>query len=413
MEIRNSAVSCGTTRRKPAGLPIFEFLISPLGLSILLVACAAPGEPLERKPLVPLAVSDLSVAQAGNDVIVAFTLPRETADHQPLPGAPAIEIYRDFEAAPALPPGTPAAPRVTVRKPALLVTVPSAMVDHYAADGHIRYVDSLKAEDLAEHPDSIAVYSVRTRASVKRVSADSNIAYVYVDPAPDPIEDVKAVVTHSGVDLSWTPPRRTPIGTAPPIVGYRLYRAGSGAPGRGSTSANSGNARRGMEGEFGPVSKIGETESPTYRDTQVELGKTYVYFVRTVVEYPDKTLESADSNSYVLTVVDTSAPSAPQDIVVVLVPAQGGTPAHIELSWAIISETSVAGYDVYRSEQGGVLGTRLNAELLLTPAFRDLNAVPGRRYFYRVTAVDRSGDESPPSEAASGGVPAEGQSTTP
>jgi hypothetical protein len=50
---------------------------------------------------------------------------------------------------------------------------------------------------------------------------------------------------------------------------------------------------------------------------------------------------------------------------------------------------------------------------LLTPAFRDLNAVPGRRYFYRVTAVDRSGDESPPSEAASGGVPAEGQSTTP
>jgi hypothetical protein len=141
------------------------------------------------------------------------------------------------------------------------------------------------------------------------------------------------------------------------------------------------------------------------------LGKTYAYFVRSVVQYPGKTLESADSNPYVLTVVDTSAPSAPQGLIAVLVPAQGGTPAHIDLSWGIISETDVAGYYVYRSEQVGVLGTRLNAELLLTPAFRDLNAVPGRRYFYRVTAVDRSGNESPPSEAASDGVPAEDQST--
>jgi hypothetical protein len=410
MEIRNSEVSCGTRRRRPAGLPIFECLISPLALSIFLGACAAPGEPLERKPLVPLAVSDLSVAQAGNDVIVTFTLPRETVDHRPLPEVPAIEIYRDFEAAGASP-GMPAAPRASVSQPALIVTIPSAMVDHYADHALIRYVDSLRAEDLAEHPDSMAVYSVRTRVSTKRVSANSNVADVHLYPAPDPIEDVTAVVTHSGVDLSWTPPRKTPIGTAPPIVGYRLYRARSGPPGEGLKPANPGNGRRGIKGDLGPVSMIAETGSPTYRDTQVESGKTYVYFVRSVVEYPGKTLESADSNSCVLTVIDTSAPSAPQGIIAVLVPGQGGTPAHVELSWAIISETNVAGYYVYRSEQAGVPGTRLNAELLLTPAFRDLDAVPGRTYFYRVTAVDGSGNESPPSEVASEGVPAEGQLT--
>jgi len=47
--------------------------------------------------------------------------------------------------------------------------------------------------------------------------------------------------------------------------------------------------------------------------------------------------------------------------------------------------------------------------LLLTPAFRDMNVQPGRRYFYTVTAVDRSGNESPVSEAVAGSVPAENQ----
>ena len=37
----------------------------------------------------------------------------------------------------------------------------------------------------------------------------------------------------------------------------------------------------------------------------------------------------------------------------------------------------------------------LNTDLLLTPAFRDMNVQPGHRYFYTVTAVDRAGNESP------------------
>jgi len=46
---------------------------------------------------------------------------------------------------------------------------------------------------------------------------------------------------------------------------------------------------------------------------------------------------------------------------------------------------------------------------LLTPAFRDMNALPGGRYFYTVAAVDRSGNESPISAAVPGSFPAESQ----
>jgi fibronectin type 3 domain-containing protein len=91
----------------------------------------------------------------------------------------------------------------------------------------------------------------------------------------------------------------------------------------------------------------------------------------------------------------------------VFVPGQGTEPGQLELSWNISPETDLAGYNVYRTEQSGVQGTHLNSELLPTPAFRDMNAVPGRTYFYSVTAVDRSGNESAASEPASGEVPTE------
>src|SRR5580692_9209385 len=145
MEIRTSDVSRGTPRPKFSRLLSFEFLAALSTLGPLLSGCAAPGEPLERKPPVPLAVSDLSAAQVGNDVILTFTLPSETVDHRPLRGTPAVEIYRDFEDAPA-PSG---APRARLANPALIVTIPPAMVNRYADHGHIRYVDSLKPEDLA------------------------------------------------------------------------------------------------------------------------------------------------------------------------------------------------------------------------------------------------------------------------
>jgi fibronectin type 3 domain-containing protein len=78
----------------------------------------------------------------------------------------------------------------------------------------------------------------------------------------------------------------------------------------------------------------------------------------------------------------------------------------MELSWAISPETDTGGYNVYRVEQAGVPGTRLNSELLLTPAFRDMNVLPGHSYLYTVTAVDRTGNEGASSAAVSGGVPA-------
>jgi len=347
---------------------------------------------------VPAATTDLAAAQSGNDVILTFTLPKETAQHKPLKEVPTIEIYRDFEpAAGAAGGASPQAPA----KPSLLVTIPAGMADQYAEKGQIRYADALTAEDFARHPDGVAVYIVRARASVKRESADSNAADVRIYPALDPIGDLKAGIAHSTVELEWTAPQKTVAGTAPPVAGYRIYRAEA----EPAPAAEPGTAST----ELRPrLAKIGDAESTAFEDTQAELGRTYAYSVRSIAQYPGEALESADSNLAVVTVRDVIPPSAPVGLIAVCAPAQAGTPGYADLSWTISPETNIAGYSVYRSREAGVPGTRLNATLLLSPAFHDMNKEPGQHY-YRVTATDRSGNESPASVAVSCSVPGESQ----
>lgn len=390
-------------------VPSFYFPFSIFILASLLSGCASPGEPTERKASVPAAVADLAAVRWGDDVILTFTPPKETAEHKPLKEIPTIEIYRDFEptlaASGAASPAPPASP-------SLLVTIPPAMVDQYMEKGQIRYVDSLAAGNFAAHPDSVGVYVVRTRTSVKRESENSNAADVPIEPALEPIADLKAAIEHSAVELAWTAPQKTAIGTVPAVAGYRIYRA-EAEPGPAASGAVPGAPAPDASREDLVLklhlAKVGETQSTAFEDTGAELGYTYTYSVRSAADYPGGTIESADSNLAIVTVRDVTPPAAPLELIAAWVPAQDGIPAHAELSWAISPESNIAGYNVYRSGEAGVPGTRLNPTPLPSPAFRDMNATPGERYYYSVTAVDRSGNESPASAAVSCGPPGESQ----
>jgi hypothetical protein len=380
---------------RPISLWVAAFLLGALA-----IGCAAPGEPYERKPPTPAAVTDLTAVQEGNSVVLTFTLPQQTLDKRPLQQLPSVDIYRSFAQAPE-----PGRNFVVTLGTDLLVTVPAAMVESYVEQGRFRYSDALTARDFAQHPDSVATYAVGTDISEKKRSALSNAPTLRIYPAAVPIADLKTLVTHAAIVLSWTPPDETLAGRAPSVEVYHIYRGvpdPSAGPGAGGKLKS-------------PLTKIADAPAPPFLDTQFDFGAHYVYSVRSVAQYPDAAIESSDSNLAEVAPRDTFPPVAPQELVVVLLPRQGGTPAHLELSWAINPETDIAGYNVYRSEQEGTPGVRLTGDaaqkLLLTPAFSDMNVQPGHRYFYSVTAVDRAGNESPASAAVSGDVPAESQTT--
>lgn len=414
--------AAGLRREKTSGpAGTFPFLCATAIVCALCVAgCASPGEPYERKAPVPTAIANLAAEQHGDAVVLTFNLPKESVERRPLKEAPEVEIFRAFappNAARGAPSTSPPSPRPA---PVLCGTIPAADLEKYGDRGYVRYADELRPEDLERRTGWIAEYTVRTRTSDRKESADSNFVDLVVYPAAEAINDLSAGVTQSGVVLRWSAPQKTSTGVAPQISSYRIYRADrTPAPAAAANSAvNNGASAKGaagvlvkpaggISGAESPLLKIGESTSAEFQDTQAEFGRTYVYSVRSVAQYPNELLESADSNLVEVTPKDVFPPAAPLGLIVVLVPKEGETPATLDLSWAISPETDVAGYNVYRSEQEGVLGTRQNQELLLTPAFRDMNAKPGYRYFYSVTAVDRAGNESQPSAQVSSGVPAE------
>src|SRR5690348_4613338 len=104
--------------------PCFALFACLLLFVTVFTGCASVGEPNERKTPTPAAVTDLSAEQSGNNVVLAFTLPTQSADHRALPRPPSVQIYRAIH--PELAAG---AARPTA--PALLVTIPSAMVGSY------------------------------------------------------------------------------------------------------------------------------------------------------------------------------------------------------------------------------------------------------------------------------------------
>src|ERR1700751_4644760 len=147
--------------------PIFYFLLSVF----LLYGCAAPGEPMERKPPTPNPVTDLAVSQSGNDVILTFTLPHESVEKREIQQPLSVQVYREFEAVPA----DHSTAAVAPANPTLLLTIPPAMVDRYMAQGRVRFVDSLRAEDFASTGGREAIYVVRTFVAPKKLSANSSI----------------------------------------------------------------------------------------------------------------------------------------------------------------------------------------------------------------------------------------------
>jgi beta-lactamase superfamily II metal-dependent hydrolase len=98
---------------------------------------------------------------------------------------------------------------------------------------------------------------------------------------------------------------------------------------------------------------------------------------------------------------DTQPPSAPSALV-----ASAASSSAVDLSWAASSDNvGVSGYTVYRGTDGtsfASVGTSTTA------GFADLGLTAGTTYWYRVTARDAAGNESPESNTASVTTPDSG-----
>jgi fibronectin type 3 domain-containing protein len=216
------------------------------------------------------------------------------------------------------------------------------------------------------------MYAYRVRAYGMRGAVSAYSAEVRVIPllSLSPPKHVMATAGDSVVEISWDAVTTLADGSAyEGFVGYNVYRGTE--PGRQ---------------EKAPLNRE-PVRTNTYRDSVVN-DRTYHYLIRAVDSPTPSGKESLDSEEVSAAARDMTPPAQPAGLTVV--PGIG----RVFLTWNENREGDLAGYHVYRATKSGGEYKRLTGKPINRSTYSDTSVKQGMTYFYTVTAVDKSGNES-------------------
>lgn len=353
---------------------------APIALFALVVligiGCGKRGAPIPPRERV-LQRIELEGFQRGNQVILSWKMPARNAPKSTLQNISRADIYRLAEPAtsPQLISEEDFANRST-----LIAAV--AISDSDFGLKVLNYKDTLQ----------FAGQSARLRYAIRFVNGSGQKAAfsntLLIEPtskiAANPTS-LAAEASQESVRLTWSAPTANIDGSTPvSLLGYNIYRSAS---------------------ENEPAKLLNKTpvQETNFADEFFEFEKDYYYFVRAVsVGLETEPVESAESNIIKFRGIDTFAPSAPTSITI------AAAPGTISIFFAINPEKDIAGYKIYRSEDKDVPlanWSLLTTGLLTTNTFQDTRIESGKTYFYYLTATDKTGNVSLPSEIVSETAP--------
>jgi hypothetical protein len=343
---------------------------------ILLTECGKRGLPVPPKERVLQRV-EISGFQRGNQIILSWKMPAQNASKGSVLNISRVDIYRLAE-----PLNAPL--QLSEEEFANRSTLVAALA---ITDGDFG-VKTLSYKDALE----FAGQAARLRYAVRFVNASGQKAAfsnaLLIEPtskvAANPT-NLTAEASQDAIRLRWLPSQSNiDTSTPPSLLGYNVYR---------STSPK----------EPGKLLNKTPVTAAAFDDEFFEFGKYYHYFVRAVSSgIQAEPIESAESNVVAFKAVDTFAPAAPAAITV------AASPTTISIFWAVNIEKDVVGYKIYRSEDKDVPKEKwmlLTPELLKTTTFQDTRVESGKTYYYYLTATDKFGNVSEPSEPVSETVP--------
>ncbi|HSK70302.1 MAG TPA: hypothetical protein VK892_01305 [Pyrinomonadaceae bacterium] len=320
---------------------------------------------------------EISGIQQGGNVILSWTMPARNALQGNTLNINRVDIYRLAE--PLTSPLTLSEEEFASRS-TLIGTLPVSEDDF--ARNRLNYVDPLK---FAGQPARLR-YAVRFVNAQGQKAAFSN--FLLIEPAARIAEspaNLSGQVTQEAILLSWQAPEKNVDESRPAnILGYNLYR---------------------KSGEKDTVRLLNKTPvtNTDFADRFFEFEQGYQYFVRTVsLGTGGEPVESLESNILEITPKDIFPPSAPAAITI------AAAPNNLSIFFAANPETDVVGYNVYRTTDPNITRQQwqlLTPELLKTNTFQDTSVRSGETYYYYLTAVDKFGNVSLPSETVSETAP--------
>ena len=369
-------------RCRAAGRSLVKHLVKKAPIAALavvvlsLAGCGKRGVPLPPRERVEQR-AEIAAFQRGNQVVLSWKMPARNAPAGNVQHIASVDIFRLAE--PLNSPLTMTEEEFASRS-LLIASMPITNADFGLKT--ISYRDTLQ---FAGQP-------VRLRYAVRYVNASGQRAafsnFFMLEPAAKVANapaSLSTGVSQDAITLSWSAPTQNVDATTPPnIVGYNIYR---------SLSAD-------QAGTLLNKTPVGTT---TFVDEAFEFGKEYFYFVRAVsVGSGGDPVESLESPIVNVRPVDTFPPSAPASVTI------AATPTTISLFFPPNPETDVVGYRIYRSTDANKPKSeweQLTREVQKPNTFIDNRVESGRTYYYYVTATDRFGNVSVPSEVVSETVP--------
>jgi len=336
-----------------------------VALPFTVAACGKKGDPVPPPRAIPQTVSDLSIKQRGDRVLLEFTHPKTTAAGLPLVGLESVALLELTKPTP--PEGQP----VTVLDAELVGAKPVVELAGEAL-GAALVGDRVRLETPlptpAPEPPVARVYLVRTRAIEGELSAFSNRAILVPKPAPEAPEGLDVRAEKAGVALSWT--------AVPGAAGgYAVYR------------------RSPETTDWGAPVAIVPAAATWYTDRTARYGARYVYTVLALAQ-AEPLIESAPRAEREIDYRDRFAPEVPTGLRAVALPDA------VRLLWEASPDADTAGYRLERAIGAGDWTAATTALLTGLEHSDAAPAASGERVRYRVIAVDGEGNASPPSDEA-------------
>jgi hypothetical protein len=328
--------------------------------------CGNVGAPLPPLIQIPVPVSDLAIQQFGKSAQLSWTLPKLNTDGSSATTVSTVEIYRLVTDHNQPAPDSKAFAQST--QP--WKSIPKEILDTYPQGTKLSFSDTFEEFGAREVFQRSLHYALKVVNNKKQSAGISNIVSLNVIPLPISPQNLHIIsLGEQHTELGWDIPKLNIDGTAVKTPAqFNIYRrVDSQAP---ETRVNQSLVKEGR-----------------FKDESIELGRSYVYSVRPVVETPSGSVEGEDSQLLEVTNADTYPPKPPAEVTAIS-SGQG-----ISLVWLPNTEVDLAGYWVYRSGPDKKF-ERLQDQLVTTASIIDKSAEKGQTYFYRVKAVDLKGNES-------------------
>jgi fibronectin type 3 domain-containing protein len=236
------------------------------------------------------------------------------------------------------------------------------------------YMDD-KVKEGAKYTYKVALIDLSEK---EFTSAEQTVTVSPHQPPSQPPKNLKAEAKDAEVFLTWEyPPYK---GGNDIVVGFNIYSKGE---------------KDNKFYKITPVPLLRWEGTLSYRDLDVDNGYTYDYYITSVDMIG---AESAPSNTVSAKPVDKTPPAIPSGL------ETAGDEGKINIKWNLNLELDLAGYNIFRAISINGDYTKLNKELINpdSPFYTDEDVESGKLYFYRVSAVDKAGNESKRSNSISG-----------